>query len=161
MYLRRKADDYLKQWKNDPEHKPLVIKGARQVGKTETIMQFARKNYRSVVSINFALERKYLAITRDGYDVASVVKNISFIDPGKAFIPGETIIIFDEVQDNPDIATTLKSFREDGRYDVICSGSLLGINYRKIHSNSVGNKTDYEMHLFHLKKRQDIYGSTI
>lgn len=145
MYLRRKADDYLKQWKNDPEHKPLVIKGARQVGKTETIMQFARKNYRSVVSINFALERKYLAITRDGYDVASVVKNISFIDPGKAFIPGETIIIFDEVQDNPDIATTLKSFREDGRYDVICSGSLLGINYRKIHSNSVGNKTDYEM----------------
>ena len=78
--------------------------------------------------------------------MASVVKNISFIDPGKAFIPGETIIIFDELQDNPDIATTLKSFREDGRYDVICSGSLPGICYRKIHSNSVGNKTDYEMH---------------
>lgn len=60
-------------------------------------------------------------------------------------MPGETIIIFDEIQEYPDVATTLKAFRIDGRYDVICSGSMLGINYKKIHSNSVGNKTDYEM----------------
>jgi len=64
----------------------------------------------------------------------------------KNFIPGETAIIFDEIQDNPDIATTLKAFREDGRFDVILSGSLLGISYKKINSNSVGNKLDYEMH---------------
>lgn len=57
----------------------------------------------------------------------------------------ETIIIFDEIQEYPDVATTLKAFRQDGRFDVICSGSMLGINYKKIHSNSVGNKTDYEM----------------
>ena len=58
----------------------------------------------------------------------------------------DSIIIFDEIQENPDVATTLKSFRIDGKYDVICSGSMLGINYKKIHSNSVGSKTDYEMY---------------
>ena len=67
------------------------------------------------------------------------------IDTSKRFIAGDTVIIFDELQEFPDIATALKSFRIDGRFDVICSGSLLGINYRKIHSNSVGYKTDYEM----------------
>ena len=67
------------------------------------------------------------------------------IDTSKRFIAGDTVIIFDELQEFPDIATALKSFSIDGRFDVICSGSLLGINYRKIHSNSVGYKTDYEM----------------
>lgn len=146
MYLKRKIDDYLENWKNDPEHKPLIVKGARQTGKTESILQFARKKYGSVIYINFALEKKYLTVTSDGYDVDSVIKNISLIDPSKHFIPGETAIIFDEIQDNPDIATTLKAFREDGRFDVILSGSLLGISYKKINSNSVGNKLDYEMH---------------
>ena len=75
----------------------------------------------------------------------TVIKNISLANPKFKFIENETIIIFDEIQEYPDVATTLKSFRIDGRYDVICSGSMLGINYRKIHSNSVGNKTDYEM----------------
>ena len=75
----------------------------------------------------------------------TVLKNISLIDPSKKFVPGETLIVFDEIQEYPDIATTLKAFRVDGRYDVICSGSMLGINYKKIHSNSVGNKMDYEM----------------
>ena len=74
-----------------------------------------------------------------------IIKNISMIDTSKRFIAGDTVIIFDELQEFPDIATALKSFRIDGRFDVICSGSLLGINYRKIHSNSVGYKTDYEM----------------
>lgn len=146
MYLRRKIDEYLTSWKRDPEHKPLIVKGARQTGKTASVLRFAKENYDSVVYINFALEKKFLGIVDDGYDVATVIKKITFIDPMKEFIPGETVIIFDEIQENPDIATTLKAFREDGRYDVICSGSLLGINYKKIHSNSVGNKTDYEMH---------------
>ncbi len=61
-------------------------------------------------------------------------------------MPYETIIIFDEIQEYPDIATTLKAFKIDGKYDVICSGSMLGINYKKIHSNSVGYKTDYTMY---------------
>lgn len=146
MYYRRKIDDYLKDWKADPEHKPLIVKGARQIGKTESILHFAKDNYENVVYINFALEKKFLQILADGYDVENVIRNISLADPSLVFVPGKTIIIFDEIQDNPDVATTLKSFKIDGTYDVICSGSMLGINYKKIHSNSVGNKTDYEMH---------------
>ena len=95
--------------------------------------------------INFVLEPKYKTILSDGYAVEDIIKNISMIDTSKRFIVGDTVIIFDELQEFPDIATALKSFSIDGRFDVICSGSLLGINYRKIHSNSVGYKTDYEM----------------
>lgn len=145
MYFKRKIDEFLIQWKQDSAHKPLIIKGARQIGKTESIVHFANEQYENVIYINFVLERKYTGIVNDGYDVETVLKNISLIDPSKIFVPGETIIIFDEIQEYPDVATTLKAFRIDGRYDVICSGSMLGINYKKIHSNSVGNKTDYEM----------------
>ena len=124
---------------------PLIIKGARQIGKTESILHFAEQNYSNIVSINFVLEPKYKMILSDGYAVEDIVKNISMIDTSKKFIAGNTLLIFDELQEFPDIATALKAFKIDGRFDVICSGSLLGSNYRKIHSNSVGYKTDYEM----------------
>ena len=145
MYLKRKIDEYLLEWKKNEERLPLIIKGARQVGKTESINHFAEQNYSNIVSINFVLEPKYKTILSDGYAVEDIIKNISMIDTSKRFIAGDTVIIFDELQEFPDIATALKSFRIDGRFDVICSGSLLGIHYRKIHSNSVGYKTDYEM----------------
>ena len=145
MYYRRKIDEYLKKWKEDVLHKPLIVKGARQIGKTESIRHFAEANYENVVYINFALEKKFMQILADGYDVENVIRNISLADPSFKFVPNKTIILFDEIQENPDVATTLKSFKIDGRYDVICSGSMLGINYKKIHSNSVGAKTDYEM----------------
>lgn len=146
MYFRRKIDAFLNDWKADPFHKPLIVKGARQIGKTESIQHFAQNNYENVVYINFALEKKFMQILADGYDVKSVLKNISLADPSVKFIPKKTIILFDEIQENPDVATTLKAFRIDGNYDVICSGSMLGINYKKIHSNSVGSKIDYEMY---------------
>ena len=145
MYLRRKIDDFLKEWKKKPDRKPLIIKGARQIGKTESILEFAGKNYANVININFALEEKFKTIVSDGYDVNSILSNISLIDPSKKFIENNTLILFDEIQEYPDIATSLKSFNIDRRYDVICSGSMLGINYKQIHSNSVGNKNDYEM----------------
>lgn len=145
MYFKRKIDEYLIQWKNDAAHKPLIVKGARQIGKTESILHFANEQYSNVVYINFVLEKKYRTIVDDGYDVETIIKNISLVNPSIRFIPYETIIIFDEIQEYPDVATALKAFRIDGRFDVICSGSMLGINYKKIHSNSVGNKTDYEM----------------
>lgn len=145
MYLKRKIDKFLLDWKNDSSHKPLIVKGARQIGKTESILHFANENYDNVIYINFVLDKKYTTIVNDGYDVETVVKNITFINPKFELIPQKTVIIFDEIQEYPDVATTLKSFNIDGRYDVICSGSMLGINYKKIHSNSVGNKTDYEM----------------
>ena len=146
MYYKRKVDEFLACWKEDPGHKPLIVKGARQIGKTESILHFAKANYENVVYINFAIEKKFSKILADGYDVNSVIKNISLVDPSMKFIPNNTVIIFDEIQENPDAATTLKPFKEDGNYDVICSGSMLGINYKKIHSNSVGAKTDYEMY---------------
>ena len=145
MYFKRKIDEFLADWKNNHSRKPLIVKGARQIGKTESILHFANENYENVVYINFALDKKYTTIVNDGYDVETVVKNITLINPSTKFIPDKTLIVFDEIQEYPDIATSLKAFNLDKRYDVICSGSMLGINYRKIHSNSVGSKTDYEM----------------
>ena len=145
MYLKRKIDSFLQNWKNDENHLPLIVKGARQIGKTESINEFSKK-YKNVVYINFALEPIYKMVVNDGYDVDKVVKNISAIDSKWKLIPNETLIIFDEIQDFPDITTTLKSFAIDKRYDVICSGSLLGINYKKIHSISLGYKSEYEMY---------------
>ena len=145
VYFKRKIDEFLADWKNNHSRKPLIVKGARQIGKTESILHFANENYENVVYINFALDKKYTTIVNDGYDVENVVKNITLINPSTRFIPDKTLIVFDEIQEYPDIATSLKAFNLDKRYDVICSGSMLGINYRKIHSNSVGSKTDYEM----------------
>ncbi|MCD7716647.1 MAG: DUF4143 domain-containing protein [Lachnospiraceae bacterium] len=145
MYLQRKIDSYLLEWKNTPDHNPLIVKGSRQVGKTESILRFGKANYENVVSVNFVEEPKYRLICEDGYKTDSIIKNISRIDPEKKFREGNTLIFFDEIQDFPDIATSLKFFKLDGRFDVICSGSLLGISYKRIESNSVGYKTDYEM----------------
>ena len=145
VYFKRKIDGFLADWKNNHSRKPLIVKGARQIGKTESILHFANENYENVVYINFALDKKYTTIVNDGYDVETVVKNITLINPSTRFIPDKTLIVFDEIQEYPDIATSLKAFNLDKRYDVICSGSMLGITYRKIHSNSVGSKTDYEM----------------
>lgn len=144
-YLKRKVDNYLLNWKTDPNKKPLIIKGSRQVGKTESITRFGHLNYKSIIYINFVEEPNYKMITTDGYKAQDIIRNISRIDPSKQFIENDTLIIFDELQDFPDIATSLKFFKIDGRFDVICSGSLLGINYQSIESNSVGYKTDYEM----------------
>ena len=145
VYLKRKIDAFLTEWKNNPDRKPLIVKGPRQVGKTESLQRFGSRNYQSVIYINFVEEPKYKMITTDGYKAEDIVKNISRMDPSKRFLEGNTLIFFDELQEFPDIATALKFFKIDGRFDVICSGSMLGINYRKIESNSVGYKSDYEM----------------
>lgn len=71
MYYTRKIDTFLTEWKNDPDHLPLIVKGARQIGKTESILHFASNNYENVVYINFALQKKFLKITADGYDTGS------------------------------------------------------------------------------------------
>lgn len=144
--LRRKVDKFLLEWKQNPDKKPLIIKGARQIGKTESIKNFAYKNYENVIEINFVLQKQYKDIFEDGFEVDSIIKNITLRNPNLEFIPGKTLIFFDELQDCINCATSLKSFNQDGRYDVICSGSLMGINYNEIESNSVGNKEDYEMH---------------
>lgn len=144
--LRRKIDTDLDAWKSKPGHKPLIVKGARQIGKTASIRQFASTHYKNVIEINFVFSPAYKRIFADGYDVGSIIKNISLLNPDLVFPPGETLFFFDELQECPDCATSLKAFHLDGRYDVICSGSLMGIYYQQIESNSVGYKEDYEMH---------------
>ena len=144
--LRRKIDDFLVEWKSNPNRLPLIVKGARQIGKTESIRYFAKNNYKNVIEINFVLQKQFKSIFDECFEVDTIKKNISLINPKLQFIPGETLIFFDELQDCVNCATSLKSFNEDGRYDVICSGSLMGINYNEIESNSVGQKQDYEMY---------------
>ena len=145
MYLRRKIDDYLIQWHSDFKRLPLIIKGPRQVGKTRSTLHFAEKTYESVIVINFVEEPIYREIAAQSYQVDDIVKNITLVDPSKRFVEKKTLIFFDEVQEYPEITTALKFFALDDRYDVICSGSMLGISYQRIESNSVGYKVDYEM----------------
>lgn len=113
MYLRRKVDDFLAAWKRRP-HKPLVISGARQVGKTESILRFAGRNYKSYIYINFVEEPVYKMIPLDDLRPEGIIRSISRVNPSLRFIPGETVIIFDEVQDFPQIAASLKFFKIDG-----------------------------------------------
>ena len=146
IYLKRKIDTFLLNWKEDANRLPLIVRGPRQVGKTESIRRFAERVYKNSVYINFVEEPKYKRIIEDSYKTEDVIRNISRIDPSKRFEEGETLIIFDELQEYPEMATALKFFKMDGRFDVICSGSLLGLHYKRIESNSVGYKTDYNMY---------------
>ncbi len=144
--LKRKIDDFLVKWKSDPDRFPLIVKGARQIGKTESIRYFSKKNYKNIIEINFVLNKEFCDIFDNGFETDTIIKNISFRRPDLEFTKGDTLIFFDELQACPNCATSLKFFKQDGRFDVICSGSLMGINYKEIESNSVGYKEDYEMH---------------
>lgn len=144
--LKRKIDDYLVEWKNNSGKLPLIVKGARQIGKTDAIENFAKNNYKYFVEINFSLQPEYKSIFDNGFNVDNIIHNISMINNDFQFISGETLIFFDELQDCINCATSLKSFNIDKRFDVICSGSMMGINYKEIESNSVGNKQDYTMY---------------
>lgn len=146
MYLKRKIDDFLMNWKKKENKLPLIIKGPRQIGKTKSILNFAEKSYANYIYINFLEEPQYKKILDDGLKVKNIINLISLIDPFKTFIPKNTLIIFDEIQDFIEITSSLKFFKLDDRFDVICSGSLLGINYNRIDSISVGYKLDYEMY---------------
>ena len=143
--LRRKIDDYLIEWKKNENRLPLIIKGARQIGKTNAIRNFGKNNYKTFIEINFALQPQFKTIFEEGFEVDNIIKNITLKMPEIELNENETLIFFDEMQECVSTATSLKSFKEDGRYDVICSGSLMGINYNEIESNSVGNKEDYVM----------------
>ena len=153
--LVRKLDAVLDAWKANPRHLPLIVKGARQVGKTYSIRQFARRSYRRFVEINFVECPEFKLIVRDGFSVAAIVRNITAVDAQMVFEEGSTLLLFDEIQEFPEIATALKFFAEDGRFDVICSGSILGVHYKRVASFSVGyqepavmRSLDFEEFLF-------------
>lgn len=145
IYLKRKFDDTLIRWKENQRRLPLIIKGARQVGKTECVRHFAEGRYDSFIEINFVEKPKFKAIVRDGYSVEAIVANITQIDPSIRFVKGRTLLFFDELQEFPEIATALKFFAQDGNYDVILSGSLLGVHYHRVESFSVGFQDSIEL----------------
>ena len=146
LYLRREFDEFLQRWRAREDRLPLVLKGARQVGKTETVRHFAETAYANFVEINFVERPEFKEIIRDGFSVDALTRNISMIDPRLRFAPGNTLLFFDELQEFPEIATSLKFFAQDGRFDVICSGSLLGIQVRRVASYSVGHQETETMH---------------
>lgn len=125
--LRRKIQDTLLQWKKTPGHKPLVIKGCRQCGKTFSVREFAKKNYKHEVYLNFLQDSSYASIFSGSLEVDHLVMMMSALLPDAIFEAGTTVIILDEIQDCPDARTALKFFHLDGRFDVICTGSLLGV----------------------------------
>ena len=131
---------------NSTDKLPLIVKGTSQIGKTDAIENFAKNNYKYFVEINFSLQPEYKSIFDNGFNVDNIIHNISMINNDFQFISGETLIFFDELQDCINCATSLKSFNIDKRFDVICSSSMMGINYKEIESNSVGNKQDYTMY---------------
>ena len=127
MY-KRKIEQILCQWKSKKGHKPLVIKGCRQCGKTSSVMDFANRNYKNVVYIDFHEHKEYKAFFAGALDVDTLTLTISAGIRGARFVAGETCLVLDEIQECPNARASLKFFKLDGRYDVICTVSLLGVN---------------------------------
>lgn len=125
--LKRKIETVLAKWKKSEDRKPLVIKGIRQCGKTYIVQKFAKENYESVVYMNFILEPDKKSAFTGNIDVDTIILNLSALIPSSRFIDGNTCIILDEIQECKEARTALKSFHIDGRFDVIATGSLLGV----------------------------------
>lgn len=125
--LRRKIESYLEEWKRNSNHKPLVIKGVRQCGKTYSVQQFVKAHYNHFVYVDFVENPDFKEAFYGAKTVDTIIMNLSAIIENAKFIPNETCLIFDELQDCPEARTSLKYFKMDGRYDVICTGSLLGV----------------------------------
>ncbi|MBP5293868.1 MAG: ATP-binding protein [Clostridia bacterium] len=126
--LKRKIEAKLIEWKNTPNHKPLIVKGCRQCGKTFSVLDFAHKNYKNVVYLNFFENPDYATVFSGSLEIDNLVMMLSaLLGKGAVFEAGETVLVLDEIQDCPEARTALKFFRIDGRYDVIGTGSLLGV----------------------------------
>lgn len=147
--LRRKIEAVLIKWKTMVNHNPIVIKGCRQCGKTWSVMNFAKKNYKNVVYINFFENPAYVTIFDGSLKVDDLVMYMSAVLGQEVnFEAGDTCIVLDELQECPNARTALKFFKLDGRYDVICTGSLLGIKGYRDHTASVpvGYETEITMY---------------
>ena len=131
MELRRKFYDFLIDWKTSKHQECLLVNGARQIGKTYIIEKFGRENYESFIEINFAIEPKCAAIFEGNLDVRSICERLTAIKDNVEIIPGKTLLFLDEIQDCPNARTAFKPLAIDGRFDVVASGSLLGIKYKK------------------------------
>ena len=126
--FKRKIEAKLLEWKKSKDKMPIVIKGCRQCGKTFSVLDFAKKNYNHVIYLDFFQNPQYKSLFDDSLEIDNLIMNISTLIPGTRMVPGETCFVFDEIQDCPRARTSLKFFKTDGRFDVICTGSLLGVS---------------------------------
>ena len=138
--LKRKIEEELVAWKANPNRKPIVIKGCRQCGKTFIVQKFAEENYANVVYLNFMQDPDYALAFEGSKRVDDIVMNLSAMMPQTKFVPDETCIIIDEIQECPSARTALKFFKMDGRYDIIATGSLLGVKGYGERRDSRGNE---------------------
>ena len=130
MELKRKFYEFLKAWKSNHKQECLLVKGARQIGKTYLVEKLGREEYESFIEFNFILDPTACGIFDGSLKAEDLQVKISAFIGSQRLIPGKTLIFLDEIQECPNARTALKSFALDGRYDVIASGSLLGIKYR-------------------------------
>lgn len=126
--FKRKVEKMLLEWKSQSKRKPLVIKGCRQCGKTSSVLAFAKENYKHIIYIDFHEHPNYKELFDGDLDVSTITLNITIKIPDAQFVAGETCLILDEIQDCPNARASLKFFALDGRFDVISTGSLLGVS---------------------------------
>lgn len=157
--LQREVTSIIKKWKEKPDHKCLVIRGARQVGKTFTVEHFCRDEYSSFVEMNFLEMPSMKNIFSGDLDARTIKKNISLYIPEAKFIPGETCIFIDEIQECPEAITSLKFLAKEKDFDVIASGSMLGIDYKRPTSYPVGSVQYIDM--FSLNFREFLRSSGV
>ena len=136
--LKRKATKFIKKWVESKDKKCLIVQGARQTGKTYIVERFAEENYDEYVEINFKQMPSAMDIFSGDLTVDNMVMAMRFRFPEKKIIPGKTMIFFDEIQECQEAITSLKFWAIDNRFDVIASGSLLGIDYKRASSYPVG-----------------------
>ncbi len=146
MMLKRKITEQLRQWRSQHKEDCLLIKGARQVGKTYTITHFGNENYRSFIYVNFIESPELKSIFDGDLSSTEIKKRISLLIPRTQLIPHDTLLFLDEIQECPNARTALKFLAQDDSIDVIASGSLLGLSYKEVTSIPVGYERQVEMH---------------
>ena len=156
--LKRKIYQTLLDWKNTKRNECLLIKGARQVGKSFIIREFGRENYESFIELNFYQHPEYISIFDGDLTPDEIYKRISLQLLGVKFIEGETLIFLDEIQHCPNARTAIKFLAQDNRYDVISSGSLLGLHYKEIVSIPVGYEKQIDMYALDFEEFLWAYG---
>ena len=145
MMLQRKILNTFRQWKDEKTSECLLVKGARQVGKTFAIRQFGQESYESVVELNFIESPRLKSAFDEELSPQEIRKRITLLLPGASFVPGRTLLFLDEIQECPNARTALKFLAEDSSVDVVASGSLLGISYSEVSSIPVGYERQIEM----------------
>ena len=157
--LRREVTEEFKRWKSDKNHKCLMVRGARQVGKTYAIERFCEKEYESFIEINFLESPQMKMIFSGNLDAKTIKTNISLYIPGSKFISKKTCLFLDEIQECPEAITALKFLEKEKDFDLIVSGSMLGIDYKRPTSYPVGSIQYIDM--FSLNFREFLYAAGI